>query len=809
MDSTLISEVAEAVYRKEYSLLLGAGASMGALGGNGEPLPSGPQLREQLIARFGIETDGQPISLQRAYAAAQRRDPAKLEEFIRSQFTRCKLSWQRILAGFEWHRIWTLNVDDVVETALAEQRIQYDRFDWTSSFQDVSRSRCQVVHLHGYAKNLTSDDTEDSALVFSMEDYTAPLADPRAWHRVFADEFAGRPFIVLGASLSEEFDLQPALSKTAAATALGYPSIIVLKEVTGLEREELEAMGLTVVEAEASQFMSQLKAEVDSHVKRLGGLYDQIMDPQAAKFLQQFIDLRRYDPHSDKNSANFYLGFEPQWRNVLDDDDVELQTTMDAFAIMQEDAQVAERQQHIHVLTGSPGTGKSTGLLRVARNFVSYGDPVFLFRGDEDLDIPATKQWLRRVPTTTLIFDGCADFADSLGDLAQECASDDISLLVIAAERSTRGSFLARKIDAKFLRMSDQYQYSNLSDADIDALLDKLSSRRRLGRITRWNRFDQVAYFKQTASRRLFEGMANLEGGQGFRTRIRENFKNIENEGLRRLYAAACVAYELGYPLPMGVAVQVSGIDAVELATALTSDTQDLLVVTGSGVRPPHRITAELAVEAALSEDVRSVVLERLAYALAPHASTRAIAELTRPYRLLRRLMDQATIRRLVGPEHGRRLYEFMEKHYDWNGRYWEQRALFESNLGNHSQARSYAEHSLKVHRHPFAFNTLGTILGRIAIQDGDARVLGEAIENLQFGRDERRWEASEHPYVTYFTTIIRFGEKWGLGNVPVAVQNTFNEWYDRARRTLVFTTPREEQQLLGFFKRWLALSST
>ena len=806
MDSTLIAELAEGVYRREYSLLLGAGASLGAEGGNGEPLPSGPQLQEQLIAHFGIETDGQAISLQRAYAAAQRKDATKLEDFIRRQFTRCKPSWQHLLAKFQWQRIWTLNVDDVVETVLRDQGIQYDRFDWTSSFRDTSRSDYQVIHLHGFAKDTILGDAEESTLVFSMEEYTAPLADPRAWHRVFSDEFTDRPFIILGASLSEEFDLQPALSKTAAAAARGYPSVIVLNKVTRLEREELEALSLIVVEAEAHSFMSQLQVEVEKLTKRLGGHYRQIMDPQVARFLQQFIDLRYYEPTNDKNSRSFYLGFEPQWKNILDDDDAQLQTTSAAFAAIEKDIQSEEIDQQVHILTGSAGSGKSAGLLRIARSLIAHGHNVFQFRGEEALDIPATKQWLKRMPKTILIFDGCADFADSLGDLAEQCALANASLFAIGAERSTRRGFFAHKIDGEFLCMREQYQYGNLSDPDIDVLLDKLSSRRRLGKITRLNRPQQQEYFRKESSRKLFEGMADLEGGQGFRLRLKRDFEGIEDKGLRRLYAAACVAYGFGYPLRMGVAVQVSGMSATELTKLLTSEEQDLLVLSDNGIRPPHRITASLVVDAALSQDLRFEALERLTYALAPHVDIQAIRNQTRPYRLLRRLMDQETVIRLVGPDQGRKFYELLEEYCDWNGRYWEQRALFESDLENHAQARSYAEHSLTIHRHPFAFNTLGTILGRIAVQGGNPEFMREAIENLQHARDERRWETSEHPYVTYFNMMLRFGEKWGLGIVPITIRNTFNEWYDRARMSSVFVTPREERQLGDILKRWLAI---
>ena len=366
---------------------------------------------------------------------------------------------------------------------------------------------------------------------------------------------------------------------------------------------------------------------------------------------------------------------------------------------------------------------------------------------------------------------------------------------------------MERNIDKQFLNVDQNLKYKLLSDADIDSLINKLEDRRRLGRITRWNRTQQFNYFQSTASRRLFEGMANLEGGQGFRARIQDDYKQIGSENLRLLCAASSIAYQFGYPLPIGTASKIAGLQTNELQDLLTDDGHDLMLLETRGIRTPHRITASLIVEAALSVEERFEALRRLLGALAPHIDVQAIRNQTRPYRLLRVLMDQASVTRLIGTEYGRTLYELMQDAYDWNGRYWDQRALFESELGNHAQARSYAEHSLRIHRHPFAFNTLGTVLGRIAVQNGDSETLREAIKNLQYARDERRWQASEHPYVTFFTTIIRFGQQWGLPAIPTQVRDEFTKWFDQAKRGSVFSNPSEEGQLRTFQWDWLSLA--
>ena len=72
-DRKLLEKIADGLAHGEYSLLAGAGASLGAIGGDGRALPSGPELRDALIKDFDIDTGGESISLARAYDHLSRR----------------------------------------------------------------------------------------------------------------------------------------------------------------------------------------------------------------------------------------------------------------------------------------------------------------------------------------------------------------------------------------------------------------------------------------------------------------------------------------------------------------------------------------------------------------------------------------------------------------------------------------------------------------------------------------------------------------------------------------------------------------
>ena len=63
------------------------------------------------------------------------------------------------------------------------------------------------------------------------------------WHSIFADAYSDAPTIVIGAALQEDLDLHAVLER-GRLTAREAPSIIVLKELNGLDADEYEALGL-------------------------------------------------------------------------------------------------------------------------------------------------------------------------------------------------------------------------------------------------------------------------------------------------------------------------------------------------------------------------------------------------------------------------------------------------------------------------------------------------------------------------------------------------------------------------------------
>ena len=277
--------------------MLGAGASVGALGGNDRPLPTGMELTEALVEDFGIDTGGETISLARAYDNLQRNKPKELAKYLKLWFQNCQPTWQNLLADFNWQQIWTFNIDDILEQAYYKEGRASISLTWDQRFSERDSSNAQqIIHLHGLAGRLQEEGNNEDVLVFSASEYARAIAHPRTWNAVFSDKFADHPFLVIGANLVDELDIAPVLENgTAAGHLTGYPSVLVVPTITPVRREQLEAAGLTIIESNGEDFIRKLL----EYYRDARNAFDEVYGkstPGMRRFQQQFIDLRKFKP---------------------------------------------------------------------------------------------------------------------------------------------------------------------------------------------------------------------------------------------------------------------------------------------------------------------------------------------------------------------------------------------------------------------------------------------------------------------------------------------------------------------------------
>jgi hypothetical protein len=104
--------LAASVRAGDYNLLLGAGVSLDSTNGDGVGLLSGNALRQRLCE---VTQLSETTSLQRAASALT---PSQIDVELTQRFSRCKSGPSaQPIPRFLWKRIFTLNIDDVLDEA--------------------------------------------------------------------------------------------------------------------------------------------------------------------------------------------------------------------------------------------------------------------------------------------------------------------------------------------------------------------------------------------------------------------------------------------------------------------------------------------------------------------------------------------------------------------------------------------------------------------------------------------------------------------------------------------------------------------
>lgn len=812
------------VARGQYNLLLGAGASVGVLGGDGRLLPTAIELARQLSEDFQLRSTD--LDLREAYELVENkrtRNGTTRNEYFRQRFSNCTPTWHSLLTTVRWKRIWSLNIDDVIQQVYAQEFVGSKRqplkpFTWRSPFRDPrsESDELQLIQLHG----TSSGEGSDQSLVFSIVEYLSAASAGHSWHRIFGDLFASQPFIVVGARLVDEFDLADILRRgNSSESTQGLPSVVVLKEVADDRRDLIASWGLKVLTASGEEVMQRLASESLAEEKSITELLPPKTTEAVGRDTRLFIDQfkwMRVDASPDKldrKRHDFYAGSEPLWSDILSE--------MDApFSIVNIALENIERfsveTQTFHLIVGPRGSGKSTSLLRIGRELISKGYDVFLFRSEERLDVRALLWWLNQRKRSVILFDGVSDFAGDIARALKEAAALKLGVVMIGTERDSRTNLVFQEIPAQFMVTDQAYRLDRLNEPDCIRLLNKLSSERRLGRITKLNDGQRRDYFLKESGGQLLVGMLGLEGGGAFASRIRDEFLHDVGPNFRSLYGIVCMSHSFGYSLPLGPAAVASGISVRKVVNACDGDSQlaGILKLQRSGLSSRHRVIASLVIEHGIAAKERFELSTALVKALAPYITLSTIRSRTLHFRIVRSIMDERVVDDWVGRGRLSEWYEGIRREYEWTSRYWEQRALAESRYGNFGRARSFAEHAVGLDHHSFSLNTLGTVLMRMAVESarhglsaGDD-LFWDAIKALSEANRLGNY-ALQHPFVTFFSYSLRIaqiGKEQG-GNRSQELLDEWGRWMRRAERSPFFQHPEKGDELKEFQRRWLQLT--
>lgn len=780
--------------RRKYHLLLGAGASMGGASRGGAPLPTSKELAAELAANF-FPGENEVPELPRAYKSAVRlsgdtgRDVAK---YMKERFSETTPPpWYKLLLQIGWKQIWSLNIDDCLSRAgdkykeFAIQRIRH--ISWTDTHRNPSESKSEIlaIYLHGKATNAA----KKNELIFDIRSYVRTTTQADRWHKVFTDDFVGNPFIIVGASLSGEFDLNAVLE--AGNLQSDHPSIIILPTISNLQKAEYEDYGLIPVECSAEDFFSSIMEHLPQVLQDLTpGDYEESSEvpPEASEFYSQWDPLRKgalpkADPRHD-----IFKGHEPNWSDAVKGRLVSRDVIPDIVSLI--DDGNTNNGNYINIISGEVFSGKTAALYGIARQLVEAGYEVYEFNSETAPDLRILTWWLQRYPKAVLIIDNAADYVKHIESFYTNSRGTIVLPHVLAVDRRNKMRHFRNVLDKASYK--ETFVKPTLSNTEIKGLLKILRKERRLGQLTDKSEMEQFRFFKKEHGRSIFSAMAGLERGREFNFRILDLYDEVvkgEPSGhSEKILRVVSISSSLGYGIPAGIACAATGLSSREITAVIESDAGGLVLLREGKIHLRHRYMGELLLKERVSKNEFFGMSNALARALSPHVTLDSLVNSTLSYNLARSLMTRKYIAEGLEGDHEfiLRWYESLQDEFSWNARFWEQRALSAADFNLFEPAYSWAREAVRIHRDSLTLNTVGTILMRrasleIASSFGESWPMDTYDEAVGFLREARAMrESNEYPYQTFFNYTIKLIEKTPDPSIEVIrfIDTLWREWY-------------------------------
>jgi hypothetical protein len=804
LDESQWRDLLEGLALAEYSLVLGAGASMGCKNGLGEDLLSGFGLRDRLLDHYNIP-GGRDQTLRQVYDVAvgesRARNVPPPADVIRPWFTGCSVAdWYANLVTIPWRVIWNLNIDDVASNAYrtvfrgrARQELRAAAWEdaWTAQRDPMDQVR--MVHLHGAATSRN--------LVFGSLDYLAAAAGGGAAHAIFSDEWAdGLPTVVVGASLDDELDLAGPLLGEASADP-SRPSVIVKPTFTEFDDFRLRQAGLIPVRMKAEEFFDAVSEEWESTLASIEA--NQVpgtlgLNPLALTFLRSF---RKPVDVSDR-WHDFYAGDEPAWGDLHRD--------LDSKRSISRVPTVADLKPtkglRVFAFHGEL-SGTTTAEMRFLDDAARTGVKVLEYSGEGKFDAKAVHWMAKQGARDLLRVPRLDDFADAAAELEALCAESGAPVVLVTSIRSSRLAALQLQLgDAlRPVRVPDR-----LSRGDVDALIDKLGQQNRLNVLLEMNDRQRVEFVAKAHKASLIDSLAAITRGRTFSARYVEAYREVTGPVGQRILDIVLIASEARVELSAGILARAAGVTATELRTQLSVAPLQRLVHGGprGGVSARHWGLAARASTQVLTVERRYAATIELISAAAPYVHPTTISQRTKEVSLVAKLMDAQRVVASFGRERAATLYEELESTFAWNSRFWEQRALAELEHAEprYERAEAWAREAVSRHEDGLSLNTLATVLLRrsVATPDLDEDAFFEGLTVVDKARQASADRVTEHPYVTAFSYLRRGRRLARDASLKQRIDQMFNFWRLEVEASKAWAQDTKRRDLEGVVRQYL-----
>ena len=521
------------------------------------------------------------------------------------------------------------------------------------------------------------------------------MASPDSWLIRCTADIMGRPVVYVGTELHEPTLWRYIEGRSQKggrhARELRPGSYFVTPTLSKAREVLLKELNVNWIQMSAEQFadswLRKLQRAADSGFKAIS-VSRSAEEMNRALSLVSDLSTRKGDRHSE-----YLLGQEPTWPDLQDGRAIVREYDERIYTFARLAVEPNDKPSTPLLLCGTAGSGKSTSLMRLALRLTADGIPVYWI--DESSNIRPFQLRQAIIDTdgpVSVLVDDADLWGRTLTTWAIEIPQIRDQVLFGAALRSSRIDGL---VDTNSLGGVEPVEITipNLSDTDINGLIEVLDRENRLGILKGLSSTKRVAAFRQQAGRQLLVGMIQATSGHRFSDKVFEEFTELEHNQ-RLLYGLICMVSSQRFTIDRNELLLAAGHADNETLNALDTLHRRHLVVRRNihaGYSARHRIIAEELIRHVEFRQWFPQILEGITFAFANSVNS-TLERFDRRWRRLIRFINHDYLLRMLTIEDARTTYERIESILNWDYHYWLQRGSLEVEVGDLSLATNFLD---------------------------------------------------------------------------------------------------------------------
>ena len=775
MESLTLEYLRNHFAKGEFVLLTGAGFSVSARDIDGQFLPVGGKLADELYRLcFNKDPDSSP-RLQDAFRVAiDKKKNATVLHLQRRFSVRAGdiPEFYRIWFSFPWRRIYTLNIDNLDSACNSKWELprRINRFSPLSVPPvfpgSIPTGRVlESIHLNGVL-----EDTPEG-ITFSDEQYARRLVAEDPAYEVLTTELMHYPFIFVGTPMHESLfwkhlELRGARGERGDGEKR-RKSFLISRSLDDMRAMMLKDLNIEWIQMTAEQFANEVLAAIQDSVAPGISVLSHT-GVESASMEDSIFDVRAVSGTKSKSKSQYLLGAEPSWDDIISGRSIEREcfdtVSEAANRLLESYKDRADGGNSIPggllVLTGTACSGKSTALKRLALRLTSSGKKVGWIECQTDISVRSVIGACTSSNRPEIL---CIDDADryghSLSNLSQEVlAALGVKLLVVALRSATIDRVLNPNILGEITK--EEHVMSNMGDRDIVGLIEVLEKEHLLGRLTGMKREDQISAFRDSAGRQLIVAMIEATTGQKFEEKIVDEWNDL-TESKRDIYELVALSSAKRFPITREMLFlslrRRTNKELVDLEELIS---RNIIAENEIGeLRSRHRRIAEVLVEE-LHKKGRLIpeVFARIARGAA-YSVSRDMKRNAKPWRRMRTMISHDYLFHAIGLEGARTVYDAIQDSIHWDYHYWLQRGRLELEVGDIKEAERYLNTAQALSEDdPIVLTSYAHMLMKSSAKNPDSSSARERINKgrkLLEGQIAQRGNRDTYPYHVLGSQLI------------------------------------------------------